>query len=303
MMSMNPAWTDQSAIPPASHTVPLQQSAAYHRTCAALGHKTLCLTFGDVSAPLGQAHVLFRQVPVIGTIAAITGGPIWAEDLSSTQKLTALTRLTERLNARTILITPADQNDPIAPRAIPIMTPATSAVWDLRSDLRAGLCQKWRNRLGKAERASLSIRREPLPDTPSHWLLKTNAEQAKLKRFRPYPPTFIATWARTGGKGFTLTALHDHQTVAALLVLIHGHSATYQIAWTTPQGRSLHAQNLLLFYAALSLQDRGITRFDLGILDTERAAGLARFKLGTGAQAHNQGPTTLIAPFTRLFAK
>ena len=303
MMSMNPAWTEQSAIPPAFHTVPLQQSAAYHRTCAALGHKTLCLTLGDVSAPLGQAHVLFRQVPVIGTVASIIGGPIWSEHLSSIQKQTALTGLTERIKARAILITPNSADDPIARRAIPIMTPATSAIWDLRTDLRAGLCQKWRNRLVKAEASGLSIRKEPLPTAPDHWLLKTNAEQAKLKRFRPYPPAFIATWARTQGKGFTLTALHKGDPIAALLILIHGDSATYQIAWTTAEGRKVHAQNLLLFYAALTLHDQGVTRLDLGILDTERAAGLARFKLGTGAQAHTQGPTTLIGPFTRLFAK
>lgn len=245
----------------------------------------------------------FAGFPVIGTIAAITGGPIWAEDLLSTEKQTALKRLTDEIDARTILITPSSQNDPIAPRAIPVITPATSAVWKLSKCLRTGLNQKWRNRLVKAETAALSIHKEPLPDTPDHWLLKINGEQAKLKRFRPYPPQFIAAWAGTGGKGFTLTATHKGETVAALLVLIHGNSATYQIAWTTPQGRALHTQNLLLFYAALSLQDRGITHFNLGILDTDRAAGLARFKLGTGAQVHTFGPTTLIAPFTRLFAK
>jgi hypothetical protein len=47
---------------------------------------------------------------------------------------------------------------------------------------------------------------------------------------------------------------------------------------------------------ALVLARRGITRLDLGTLDTEAAPGLARFKLGSGAAARALGGTWLWWP-------
>lgn len=307
MMSMNLAWTAPSAIPPASHTVFMQQSAAYHRTCAALGQKTLCLTLGDVSAPQGQAHILFRQVPVIGTIAAITGGPIWAEDLSSPHKQCALNALIRQLKpkARAVLITAPSNSDPIAETAIPIMTGATSAVWTLNGDLRRNLHQKWRNRLKKAESSGLTILTQPIPRDPTHWLYQANATQGQTKSFRPYPVSFYSAWAQSNGatSGVLYTAHLKAEPIAAALILHHRSSASYQIGWSNDLGRQLSAQNLLLFQAATQFQAQGIRTLDLGLIDTVRAPDLARFKLGTGAQAHRHGPTTLTAPFTAFFAK
>ncbi len=306
MMSMNLAWTAPSAIPPASHTVFMQQSAAYHRTCAALGHKTLCLTLGDVSAPRGQANILFRRFPVIGTVAAISGGPIWAEDLSSTDKQTALNALIRQLQpqARAVLITPPSDSDPITQTAIPIMTGATSAVWTLDGDLRRKLHQKWRNRLKKAENSGLTILTQPIPCDPTHWLYQANATQGRTKGYQPYPANFYSAWAQSNGatSGVLYTAHHQAEPIAAALILHPGSSASYQIGWSNDLGRELSAQNRLLFQAATRLQAQGIRTLDLGLIDTVRAPDLARFKLGAGAQAHRHGPTTLTAPFTALFA-
>lgn len=304
---MDLAWTDQSAIPPASLLSPMQQSAAYHRTCAALGHTTLCLTLGDVSAPRGQAHILFRRYPAIGTIAAITGGPIWAEDLSSTEKQAALNALVRQIKplARATLITPHTAHDPRPDRAIPVMTGATSALWSLTGDLRQSLHQKWRNRLVKAETTNIDVRTRPIPASTDHWLYRLNTAQARTKGFRPYPASFYAAWARTNGpnSGSLYTAHHKSELIAAALILHHGLTASYQIGWSSDQGRSLSAQNLLLYRAACALQSAGIRTLDLGLIATDRAPHLARFKLGTGAEPQSHGPTTLTAPLTRLFAK
>jgi hypothetical protein len=46
----------------------------------------------------------------------------------------------------------------------------------------------------------------------------------------------------------------------------------------------VHAGTLLAWLGLLALQEAGATCADLGQVDTERSAGLARFKLGTGAE-------------------
>ena len=88
-----------------------------------------------------------------------------------------------------------------------------------------------------------------------------------------------------------LTARLDGETVAAMLFLKHGTSATYHIGWTSPAGRALSAGNLLLTHAAERFGEMGVEIVDLGLLDTETAPGLARFKLGTGAQPLRMGGT------------
>ncbi len=82
----------------------------------------------------------------------------------------------------------------------------------------------------------------------------------------------------------SLRADLGRERVAAMMFLIHGQAATYQVGWSSPQGRDLNAHNLLLWQAMNELKARGVRRLDLGGINTTRSAGLARFKLGTGGQ-------------------
>ena len=52
----------------------------------------------------------------------------------------------------------------------------------------------------------------------------------------------------------------------------------------------------LLLRAAEALWAEGVRWLDLGSLDSERAPGLARFKLGTGAELRPLGATCLVLP-------
>lgn len=81
--------------------------------------------------------------------------------------------------------------------------------------------------------------------------------------------------------------------LAYLLFLLHGTTATYHVGWAAPAARRTHAHTLLMWQATTYLHQRGLTRLDLGTLDTEAAPGLARFKLGTGATARPLGATLL----------
>ena len=63
---------------------------------------------------------------------------------------------------------------------------------------------------------------------------------------------------------------------------MHGDAATYHVGWSSEEGRKLGAHSLLLWHAINVLRERGLRRLDLGGVDTERGAGIARFKIGTG---------------------
>jgi lipid II:glycine glycyltransferase (peptidoglycan interpeptide bridge formation enzyme) len=78
-----------------------------------------------------------------------------------------------------------------------------------------------------------------------------------------------------------------------MLLLLHAPVATYHIGWTGPRGRQLNAHSLLMWRASCHLADAGYTRLDLGRTDPARTPGIARFKMGTGAELRDLGATTL----------
>jgi len=98
------------------------------------------------------------------------------------------------------------------------------------------------------------------------------------------------------GQAKLFTAFDGRDPVAQMLFLRHGGGATYHIGHTTGRGRALSAHNLLLWNAMCWLAAKGHRRLDLGLISTDKAAGLARFKLATGATARALGGTWLWWP-------
>jgi len=94
-------------------------------------------------------------------------------------------------------------------------------------------------------------------------------------------PTHLAAgWLRQ-------TADHAQQTGFARTIVtldVHGQAATYQIGWTNDAGRNAYAHNLLLYKGMEALKERGIRSLDMGGINTGRSAGIARFKITSGAQ-------------------
>jgi hypothetical protein len=88
----------------------------------------------------------------------------------------------------------------------------------------------------------------------------------------------LLLWAHAGPH------LGKTRPIAGILVLCHGAGATYAMGWSNEAGRLVKAHYRLLWRAAAELQKRGIADFDLGGVDTERGAGVARFKLGLGGE-------------------
>jgi hypothetical protein len=163
-------------------------------------------------------------------------------------------------------------------------------IWvDLRPDpdtLRARLKGKWRNQLRKAEAAGL--------DTDWSWsgksLIRVLKGYEQDKTERGYPGPTVGTLGDLCrallGKQKVLvgTASQNGNMVAAALLLCHGGGATYQVGWTTPAGRALCANNLLLWQAMGELRQAGYRDLDLGGVNEVGAKGVKGFKEGLGGE-------------------
>ncbi|MEO1239475.1 MAG: GNAT family N-acetyltransferase [Pseudomonadota bacterium] len=191
--------------------------------------------------------------------------------------------------------------------ALPVATPAHVAEWDLTHTSqvrRKGLSGPWRTALHKAEGSDVKVM-HLTPDRSD--LLETlarDARQQRRKGFRALPSHFTLAMGTVEPTALVLfQAQCADRVVAEALVVKHGAAASYHVGWTSPEGRKLQAMNLVLWTAANALADRGIERFDLGLLATDRAPGLARFKIGTGAQVRTLGATLFFGPCTGFLSR
>ncbi len=173
-----------------------------------------------------------------------------------------------------------------------IITPAHIARWNLAAPDRVGrMTGTWRNQWRKGAQAGLRLR-EQVWRGEEHWLFARAAEVARARKFRPLPHNVIATYAAVDADAALLFEAYAKGTpVAACLVLRHGRAATYQVAWASALGKHMNAPRVVLAHAAERLAALGHSRFDLGVIDTQTAPGLARFKLGTGADVVRLGGT------------
>lgn len=155
--------------------------------------------------------------------------------------------------------------------------------------LRAGLDQKWRNQLARAERERLRIR-ESHGGAALAWLAERHDGHRRRRRFGGPTGAFAAALAVLSPRPqdvLVLQAARGSEPVAGVLFLRHGDAATYHLAWTGPEGRAAHAHNLLVWTGIERLAAAGVRWLDLGGIDASMP-GVSRFKLGLGAP-----PTTL----------
>ncbi|MEO1677694.1 MAG: GNAT family N-acetyltransferase [Pseudomonadota bacterium] len=305
--------TDTEALPEGA-VAPMQQHTLYARAVGALGTPTRRFALWRDDSLLATAQIILRHWPLIGRTAYLARGPVWCSTLPDHRRRQLLSSLLRQLRQeyRAVLATPdpIGRSDPLSEDGgLAMVSPATLAVLDLApkpDQLRARLKQKWRNRLNRAEAARLFISEDEIRDAPYHWLLRHEAIQARTRRYRRLPDAFTLSWARWGGASaarlFTASENKTGPPIAAMLFLRHGAGASYHIGWSGPDGRAAGAHTLLMWHAMLRLREMGVKALDLDLIDTEGAAGLARFKLGTGAEAVTLGATRLSAPLTRLFS-
>ena len=129
-----------------------------------------------------------------------------------------------------------------------------------KDTLRKNLKKSWKNSLKTAEKANLSIEWDfdgkLYNEFHAHYL-KDRLE----KNYSGLSSTLLKALAKNAipKKDFIIgQALSKQgQELAAILIIRHGKTATYQIGWSLPQGRKTCANHLLLWEAIPMLKERG----------------------------------------------
>lgn len=289
---------------PSQPVVPLTQSPGYAAALRLLGVTVEEVAFSQQGFRAGHALMQSRWWPMIGWVGLISRGPLWTGMPDAGLLADELRKMKHPVIVNAEGMLPHDLR-----RAglIPMLSGASLAQLDLTGGVqerRARMHQKWRNRVVRAETAGVHVQRAELPGDPGHWVLQAETEQRKVKKYKGLPSNVAAAYARANPRmAQVFTAHHKGDRVAAMVFLIHGPTATYHIGHTTDLGRALNAHSLLLTRASDWLSRKGVDTLDLGTIDTVNAPGLARFKLGSGAQVRELGGTWLysraLAPVVR----
>lgn len=265
--------------------VPLPQSPEFAAALDRLGQPMARHAEGGVT---WQAAL--RRLGQFGAVPVVSRGPLG----------TSADRLDWLARRRGAMLLEAEDLPAPALRSAgfwPLVTPASLAILPLGPvpAMRAGLHQKWRNRLVRAETAAFEIREGPLMQ--GHWLMRAEARQARARGYRGLPERVLNAFAAANpGKTRVFEARLGAQPIAGVLVLRHGAMATFQTGHATQDGRRLNATNRLLWCAMTWLGAQGHAALDLGMVNTDDAPGLARFKLGTSARVHRLSGSWLRVP-------
>jgi hypothetical protein len=263
--------------------LPLQQHPRFASAMAAMGARM-------TDAPLtggGAVQIVQR----FGLRAALRG-PVWADFVPHHQRRQDLMR------ARLHLANP-DSSSPIWRQEGFWQSHHGAWVAELTLDAQiiARMHGKWRNRWRKAQRGNLQITTSGWSQRHG-WLLQRDAQQQRKAGFRALPHALITAYASTGPDAVQVyCARQNHQIIAAMIFLRHGAAVTYHLGWTDAVGRDLGAHHLILIQAAFDYARTGALRLDLGVVDTHNNAGLARFKIGSGATLRQLGGTWLARPW------
>ena len=153
-------------------------------------------------------------------------------------------------------------------------------------DLRAALKGNWRNHLNKAEKGPLLLEWDTSTKSLPEIISVYAADQAGRGYQGPDKKLVDALARSFAAKEKCLIgrALLDNRAVAAILILTHGCSATYQIGWSMDEGRQHGGHYRLLWSSLELLKSKGITDFDLGGIHEDAAGGVTDFKDGMGGQ-------------------
>lgn len=160
--------------------------------------------------------------------------------------------------------------------------------WNLTTDADAArncLHPKWRASLQKAEGAGLVITWDKKGQF-FPWIKGLYAGDKAMRGYGGPSPQLLdnlAAFSTSDNPMIIGKATHEGDDIAGILIFKHGTCATYQVGWTSATGRQYNAHHLLLWQSYDILKQHGVRHFDLGGINDDTAAGVKKFKSGTGA--------------------
>lgn len=275
----------------AASPAPLEQAWAYGDAIAGVSkneiRRAVILVDGAATAALQTAE---RRLPTGLRLVRLTRGPVTARPDLLPDIAKTLRADYPRLSRNLLFWMPDTIDGAQAMRRIGkrMMTSGYTTAWvDLRATpeiLRGNLRSNWRNALAQAETDAPKIRDDRRQREVENFIAGYLRDRRAQKYSGP-SGILVRRLADTFKKDtFLLQALDHGDVIAASLFLRHGASATYYLSWTTKLGRERNAGHLLLWQGMTRLRDAGVKWLDLGGMDA-RTPGLARFKLGVGADA------------------
>jgi hypothetical protein len=307
---MKAAWgTQDSEAWDAAHAQaagPLQQDWAYGSTMLVSGGTVIRAVIQADGHTVGLAQCVVRRFGNLGGVALCTRGPLWLAPLSGKDKAHAYRSLRQSLPVKGLRFMFVTPNEPISEDLglspfKRVMTGYATALLDLSpsmEDLRTGLEKRFRHRVGGAEKSELTVHRVGTNVGQYRWLMDAEQQQRDNRGLQGMPlhfvDAYIASRKQPAHNVLTLRADIGRDRVAGMMFLLHGQAATYQVGWTSDAGRDAHAHNLLLYKGMEALKERGIRSLDLGGINTGRSAGIARFKISTGAKVVTFAGTYLV---------
>jgi len=161
--------------------------------------------------------------------------------------------------------------------------------WDLTIDdeeARAALRSNWRSALNKAQKDGLEVICDDAGKLYS-WLRPIYKTDKQLKGYSGASPQLLdnlAAFSTSDDPMVIMKAQKEGRDIAVVMFLVHGRSATYQVGWSSEEGRNRNAHHFLLWQARSVLKQYGVQEIDLGGVNDETATGIKKFKEGTNAK-------------------
>ncbi|WP_291845525.1 GNAT family N-acetyltransferase [Maricaulis sp.] len=284
-----------------AHPAALQQDWSYGEAVERLGGRVIRAGLVEDGVLIALAQFTARKIGGLVSMALCTRGPVWLEAVSETTRAASYAALKRGLGQgwpRVVMFTPDAETDAGARRMSRVMTGYSTVILDLDQPLeaiRAGLEQKWRNALNTAEKRGVEAVLGGTKPAQYRWLLDSEEGQRAARGYRATPAALVPEYVAARQDRDSLMVLRvdaGKQRQAAMLFLVHGCAATYQIGWLDHEAAPRGAHNRLLWEAVVRLRERGVRQLDLGGVNTVHGAGIARFKIGTGGRV-----TTLAGTF------
>ena len=245
------------------------------------------------AAPVALVQAFRRRLIGKFSLIRLVRGPVWLGEADETERAGVLRALRWHwrpgrgtlLSCVPELPVGADSDGLMRTAGMRRMVTGYSTIWvDLSVELdvlRARLDGKWRNALVKGEAGDIRVETSHGGDVLHDLAARYDAFR-KTRRFVG-PDGKLARALVRATKDVTVLSAHEgRQLIAGAVLVRHRCSATYFVGWSGDTGRSVNAQNVLLWRAILTLKKDGVRWFDLGGIDAVHAPGIARFKLGLG---------------------